>query len=529
MKLKYIYQAILVIFSLVKMTKVAATYASFRVVSFNAGDINNPSANDYNLHLLFDDSNRTNSIQHPDFQVIGFQEAPTSLIHEDVWVKAMVEILGKRKYVLHKKHRIGINNSGAILLCIFIKKELLLYARNFETESVKTGFGGYGSNKGGVSLRFTYNGNSFCFTNAHLAAHQDKLQERINDYNSILDGTKFRIDPQTSSILSHDYSVWFGDLNFRVDGMEKDHVVNALKKANRLQDSSEERKQILSSLFAYDQLTNSKKKGLVFQDFIDCHPNFLPTYKYHKGSENEYNSNERIPSWTDRVLYRYHENAYNSSVLSDFKPNIELIFFDSIKRVTLSDHKPVVALFKIKTFDPRILNTGGIPYEPVKFEPIIGWERGKDNKFWYSISDELFRRRPKLLSTSDRVALYHANFSSLEDEITFVYPDNIAYNEPLDGALQIPYLSSPSTPDSPSTSRRSSLNYEYNRTLPTEREAGLLRPSEFKPYNSTNRKYFTATIPDDLFTTKGNYVLLYLSKTVDGEFNVFGISDNIVL
>lgn len=43
----------------------------------------------------------------------------------------------------------------------------------------------------------------------------------------------------------------------------------------------------------------------VFKDFIEAPINFAPTYKYDIFSD-DYDTSEknRIPSWTDRVLYR---------------------------------------------------------------------------------------------------------------------------------------------------------------------------------------------------------------------------------
>ena len=62
---------------------------------------------------------------------------------------------------------------------------------------------------------------------------------------------------------------------------------------------------------------------------------FSPTYKYVIGS-NEYDKNKkRIPSWTDRILFKKFSEtsplAYNKCLLS------------------LSDHQPIYGLYRIKT------------------------------------------------------------------------------------------------------------------------------------------------------------------------------------
>ena len=62
---------------------------------------------------------------------------------------------------------------------------------------------------------------------------------------------------------------------------------------------------------------------------------FSPTYKYVIGS-NEYDKNKkRIPSWTDRILFKKFSEtsplAYNKCLLS------------------LSDHQPIYGVYRIKT------------------------------------------------------------------------------------------------------------------------------------------------------------------------------------
>ena len=61
----------------------------------------------------------------------------------------------------------------------------------------------------------------------------------------------------------------------------------------------------------------------------------MPTYKFLDGT-NEYDYAERVPGWTDRILYRANN-------LSD----IILCKYSSIADVKTSDHKPVFAIFKI--------------------------------------------------------------------------------------------------------------------------------------------------------------------------------------
>lgn len=71
----------------------------------------------------------------------------------------------------------------------------------------RTGFGGMWGNKGGVSIRADIDGVSLCLVNSHLAAHYENLDQRVADYNSIIDGQRFN-HQQTPDILSHESVVY---------------------------------------------------------------------------------------------------------------------------------------------------------------------------------------------------------------------------------------------------------------------------------------------------------------------------------
>lgn len=78
------------------------------------------------------------------------------------------------------------------------------------------------------------------------------------------------------------------------------------------------------------------KQSLVLENFTEPPLNFRPTYKYDLNSD-EYDTGkkQRIPSWTDRILYMTNDQlscvAYNSE--------------DSIRT---SDHRPVYASFVVQ-------------------------------------------------------------------------------------------------------------------------------------------------------------------------------------
>lgn len=58
-------------------------------------------------------------------------------------------------------------------------------------------------NKGAVSIRFKLYGVSVCVVNSHLAAHDHQLDERIKDFEKIVDEQKFHIKA-TPTIFKHE-------------------------------------------------------------------------------------------------------------------------------------------------------------------------------------------------------------------------------------------------------------------------------------------------------------------------------------
>lgn len=90
------------------------------------------------------------------------------------------------------------------------------------------------ANKGAVALRFNFEDTSFLFVNTHLTSGQKKVKERVADLNlcyeeacSVFSQNEMSsykhisgIDPcipDKQGNGRHDYSILFGDMNFRCD------------------------------------------------------------------------------------------------------------------------------------------------------------------------------------------------------------------------------------------------------------------------------------------------------------------------
>jgi len=179
---------------------------------------------------------------------------------------------------------------------------------------------------------------SICFINCHLAAGQTQTVHRNNDIAAILETAalpaerdpSLRIDlfvggGDGTLILDHEICVLNGDLNYRIDTMGRDTVVNAVKTNN------------LGKLLERDQLLLSRKRnpGFRLRAFSESPITFAPTYKYDVGTD-DYDSSEkrRSPAWCDRVLYR----GVGRIKQMEYRRH----------EVRASDHRPVSGTFRMR-------------------------------------------------------------------------------------------------------------------------------------------------------------------------------------
>ncbi|XP_037080342.1 type II inositol 1,4,5-trisphosphate 5-phosphatase-like [Pollicipes pollicipes] len=91
----------------------------------------------------------------------------------------------------------------------------------------------------------------------------------------------------------------------------------------------------------FDQLRLQLAAGRVFQGYQEGPVTFRPTYKYDPGTDNwDSSEKNRAPAWCDRVLWK--------------GDRIRQVKYTSHPTLTLSDHKPVSALFQagVKVIDP---------------------------------------------------------------------------------------------------------------------------------------------------------------------------------
>ena len=135
-------------------------------------------------------------------------------------------------------------------------------------------------------------------------------------------GCDLDLEPD-AGMNQYDLVIFSGDLNYRIN-MDKEEV-------KKLIDSKD-----IETLLEKDQLYSAlNKKEIDLDDFYEGRITFMPTYKFMDGT-NDYDYAERVPGWTDRILYRANN-------LSD----ITLCKYSCYSEIKTSDHKPVYAIFKI--------------------------------------------------------------------------------------------------------------------------------------------------------------------------------------
>jgi len=154
-------------------------------------------------------------------------------------------------------------------------------------------------------------------------APAEERSNMVNGYEFIeADDPRARVTSRFARVF------WMGDLNYRIDGTRQgaEHHITAQTAISH------------ATLLHSDQLKRQLRHKTVFAGFQEGPLNFLPTYKFDKGSDRyDSSKKQRIPAWTDRVLQR-----------SSVPGAIEQLHYNSVGEVRISDHRPVQALFDVK-------------------------------------------------------------------------------------------------------------------------------------------------------------------------------------
>ncbi|KAJ8905797.1 hypothetical protein NDN08_002302 [Rhodosorus marinus] len=248
-----------------------------------------------------------------------------------------------------------------ILLLVFVRAKHENAVKGVMTTEVGTGFMYKGGNKGAIASRMQIYESTFCFVACHLAAHQENVSRRNQDFSEVLRRIVFTeekaqysnlsallfANESTITIPDQDLVVWLGDLNYRLD-LPLEDVVRSVEAED------------WETLLKHDQLNQALKSAHgAFLNFKEGKISFPPTYKCNKhevgydvGTESQ---TPRTPAWTDRILWKIHEKydeKTSTDSATDGAENFRLQFLaelDSYRRheVFGSDHRPVSAVFNV--------------------------------------------------------------------------------------------------------------------------------------------------------------------------------------
>ncbi|XP_068617122.1 phosphatidylinositol 4,5-bisphosphate 5-phosphatase A [Brachionichthys hirsutus] len=379
----------------------AQSVEDFRVhiITWNVGSATPPDDITSLLGLNVGDGNT-------DMYIIGLQEVNSMInkmlkdvLFTDQWSEVCMERLSPFGYVLVTSQRMQ-----GLLLLVFAKYFHLPFLRGVQTETTRTGLGGYWGNKGGVSARMSAFGHTICFLNCHLPAHMENSDQRMEDFESILQQQQFE-GPASTGVLDHDVVFWFGDLNFRIDDLDM-QVVKSTIDNNKF-----------AALWEKDQLNMAKDSETVLEGFQEGPLKFPPTYKFDVGT-NAYDTSgkKRKPAWTDRILWRLRATASTSpsagkrGSVSGLTSGTKVTqhYYRSHMEYTVSDHKPVSSIFTLQ-----------FPYKvDVPLVTLIVEDE------WNSIADATtkFKLAPSFSRSSwDWIALYKVGFKHHKDYVGYVW------------------------------------------------------------------------------------------------------------
>lgn len=263
------------------------------------------------------------------------------------WKSTVATALPKGYQLVAEQQLIGL------LLLVYASPEIAPHVKSVSTTSVGTGLMGYMGNKGAVTARIVLGETTrLVFINSHLCAGADKTSLERRNWDASQITTRTRFDPIADAMDLHqshgegigdeDFAFWFGDLNYRLEGMPGEDVRRLLTVHTRQseEEAAEDTKDntstsgdsgyaskrdsedavplppdldpaslqtTISSLLPHDELKQQQKAEKAFHDGWEEGPiRFLPTYKYDVGKVGVFDSSEkrRGPSWCDRILYR---------------------------------------------------------------------------------------------------------------------------------------------------------------------------------------------------------------------------------
>ncbi|KAL6637469.1 hypothetical protein ACP70R_025041 [Stipagrostis hirtigluma subsp. patula] len=244
-----------------------------------------------------------------DLLVVGLQEVPKCDVSQ-VLQEAMAET-----HIL-----LGQSSMQSLQMFLFGARSSEKYIREMKVDKHAVGGCGgiIGRKKGAVAMYINFSGIRM--------PHEHKVEKRNSECHHISHAlfSKNGIPYAKSA----DITVWLGDLNYRLQG------ISSIPARTMIEENRQ------SKLRGKDQLLQEAGKGEVFNGYCEGTLSFKPTYKYNVGSSSYDTSHKiRVPSWTDRILFKVDQSSGLDAILSSY---------ESLDCVSSSDHKPVKAHLCLK-------------------------------------------------------------------------------------------------------------------------------------------------------------------------------------
>ncbi|EAY15795.1 Endonuclease/Exonuclease/phosphatase family protein [Trichomonas vaginalis G3] len=246
---------------------------------------------------------------------------------------------------------------GTVYIAVLVRKDLAIPHKVGPTTNLKLGVAGLIANKAAVLIPITVGEAKIMVATAHLEAHAQNLDARIDQLHQIFETIG----------ESYDYIFIAGDLNFRVV-LPYETAVNFANNSR------------VDQLLQNDQLKQAQHKDPILSTLNEAEIRFNPTYKFDNNSDvYDTSQKKRVPSYTDRILYKnnppkcalgvdqtinFETDAWkcfkekgSCKFLTDCNFNlkipaanypcpIECVCYRSLKS-KFSDHRPVLGNFKL--------------------------------------------------------------------------------------------------------------------------------------------------------------------------------------
>ena len=391
-----------------KMTLRKIYYSDFtvHVVTWNVASFMPGAPEIESLFLPQEGFMMTNLYSASDLLVVGLQEAYQNVQEA---LSSSIPMVGKDPHVEAFSSHLACKGFARLAFCrllgivvmVFVKQPLLCYIHGVCTCTTKTGFSGWVGNKGAVSVRFTLGDLAMCFTNCHLAPHNESNEKRVIELKDIFGSQVFESGQLAlTKLLDHDVVVLFGDLNFRLEQKDFEEISQLLEEGK------------MKELLKLDQLRIEQIKGddspskLCY--FMEMPINFVPSYKYMPNTDVLNDGGKgRAPAWCDRILWRMHHRRLPKMTDWEPRPVVQQDYYRLHKQPRSSDHKAVSAGLKVS-----IDISGFNP--PIVFQ-LSEWICGVRGTIEFMVTEGTE------VSMWDWVGLYPAQFSSLDkDSVVWV-------------------------------------------------------------------------------------------------------------